>query len=51
MGDFNLDLMIDTFYANKLKMEMTYLGMKQYVNQPTRITHSKTIIDLVFSNN
>jgi len=31
---------------------MLSLGMKQYVNKPTRITKdSQTIIDLIFANN
>lgn len=52
IGDFNTDLMTDTFYAKKLKTEMAYLGMKQYIDKPTRITiNSKTMIDLVFANN
>lgn len=29
IGDFNIDLMTDTFYVKKLKTEMAYLGMKQ----------------------
>lgn len=51
IGDFNIDLSTDLFYANKLKSSMLSLGMKQYVNQATRRTNSsKTIIDLVFAN-
>lgn len=51
VGDFNIDLMIDSFYANKLRTSMLNLGMKQYVNSPTRRTKdSQTIIDLVFAN-
>jgi len=52
IGDFNLDLMMDSFYAKKLQTTMLSLGMKQYVNEPTRITKdSQTIIDLIFANN
>ncbi|XP_039311711.1 uncharacterized protein LOC120359162 [Solenopsis invicta] len=52
IGDFNIDLMADTFYAKKLQETMLSLGMKQYVNEPTRVTKdSQTIIDLIFSNN
>jgi len=52
IGDFNIDLMIDSFYAKKLLTTMLRLGMKQYVNEPTRITKdSQTITDLIFANN
>lgn len=51
IGDFNIDLMTDSFYAKKIGMEMANLGMMQYVNKPTRVTKdSKTLIDLVFAN-
>jgi len=51
LGDFNIDLMTDMFYAKKLISEMLCLGMKQYVDKPTRITkNSQTMIDLVFAN-
>lgn len=51
IGDFNIDLKSESFYAKKLITEMACLGMKQYVDKPTRITkNSKTLIDLVFSN-
>jgi len=51
LGDFNIDLMTDMFYAKKLISEMLCLGMKQYVDKPTRITkNSQTLIDLVFAN-
>lgn len=51
IGDFNIDLMTDIFYAKKIISEMLCLGMKQYVDKPTRITkNSQTLIDLVFAN-
>lgn len=51
IGDFNIDINMDSFYKNKLLTTMDSLGLKQYVNKPTRITcDSRTIIDLVFSN-
>jgi len=51
IGDFNIDIMIDSFYTRKLQTVMSSLGMKQYVNSPTRITKdSKTMIDLLFAN-
>ena len=52
IGDFNIDFSIDSFYSKKLQTIMLNLGMKQYVNKPTRVTKdSKTIIDLIFANN
>src|SRR5436190_4025821 len=52
IGNFNIDLMTDSFYTKKLQTIMLSLGMKQYVNEPTRITKdSRTIIDLIFANN
>ncbi|XP_025263168.1 uncharacterized protein LOC112637508 [Camponotus floridanus] len=52
IGDFNIDLRMDSFYAKKLQATMLSLGMKQYVNEPTRITKdTQTIIDLIFANN
>lgn len=51
IGDFNIDLRLDAFYSNKLRNTMLDLGMKQYVNQPTRVTaNSCTLIDVVFAN-
>ncbi|XP_070154026.1 uncharacterized protein [Polyergus mexicanus] len=51
IGDFNIDIMLDSFYTRKLQTTMLSLSMKQYVNKPTRITKdSKTIIDLIFAN-
>lgn len=51
VGDFNIDLMKDSYYANKLRSTMSGLGLKQFVEEPTRNTkHSQTIIDLVFAN-
>lgn len=48
--NFNIDVSTKLFYANKLKSSMLSLGMKQYINQPTRRTNnSETIIDLVFA--
>lgn len=51
LGDFNIDCLTDSYYTNKLLTTMQGLGMKQYVDKPTRVTkNSKTIIDLVFAN-
>jgi len=51
VGDFNIDLMVNSFYTKKLQTTMNSMGMKQHVNKPTRITkQSRSIIDLLFSN-
>jgi len=51
VGDFNIDLMVNSFYAKKLQTAMNSMGMKQHVvNKSTRIKQSRSIIDLVFSN-
>lgn len=51
VGDFNIDLMKDSFDAKKLTTEMSYLDMKQYIDKPTQVMKdSKTLIDLVFAN-
>ncbi|XP_011693473.1 PREDICTED: uncharacterized protein LOC105453329 [Wasmannia auropunctata] len=52
IGDFNINFMDSkNFYTNSLKTTMLSLGMKQYVNRPTRIINGRqTIIDLVFAN-
>jgi len=50
--DFNINFMIDSFYARKLQTTMLSIGMKQYVPklQTRIIKNSQTIIDLIFSN-
>lgn len=51
IGDFNIDIMVDSFYSKKLLTVMQNLGMKQYVVNPTRVTKdSQSIIDLIFFN-
>ncbi|XP_024874869.1 uncharacterized protein LOC112456507, partial [Temnothorax curvispinosus] len=51
IGDFNIDVSVESFYTRKLLTAMQNLGMKQYVDSPTRSTKdSQTIIDLIFSN-
>lgn len=48
VGDINIYFMMDSFYARKLQTTMSSVGMKQYVDKPTRITkNSRTIIDLI----
>lgn len=50
-GDFNIDLLKYGTYQTKIKQLITSYGMKQYVNEPTRITaSSRTKIDLVMSS-
>lgn len=50
-GDFNIDLMKYTTYPNRLRDIIMCSGMKQRVNQFTRITErSRTMIDLVITN-
>lgn len=51
MGDFNIDMKIKNYCQNKLMRIMNSVGLKQLVNEPTRIVNiSETIIDLVFTN-
>lgn len=38
VGDCNINMMLDSFYARKLRTAMLSLGMKQFVDKPTRIT-------------
>lgn len=52
IGDFNIDINDNSFYANKLKNVFLGLGMKQRIKENTRIGREKsTTIDLLFSNN
>lgn len=52
IGDFNIDLLKDTYYAKQLKAKINDWGMKQLIKDPTRITkNSKTLIDVVITNN
>lgn len=51
-GDFNINWNKETSYREHLKHIAEYLGIRQKVKSATRITKSsKTLIDLVFSNN
>lgn len=51
MGDFNIDLKIDNYIQRRLIKSMYSVGLKQLVNDYTRIGRtSETKIDLVFSN-
>lgn len=51
VGDFNIDVSKDSFYAKKLIGTIQNLGMKQMVRDYTRVTESSsTLIDLVITN-
>lgn len=46
IGDFNIDMLVETFYSKKLKRTLIEMGMKQYIKDPTRVTAiSRTLID------
>lgn len=50
-GDFNLDMKVNNYCQNRLTRVMNSVGLKQLVNEPTRIVNSsETIIDLIFTN-
>lgn len=50
-GDFNIDFLRRNNYVNRLKCILNESGMKQFVKDPTRVTHlTKTLIDLVCSD-
>lgn len=51
VGDFNLDLLSNSFYVNKIKNTLLKCGLKQLITEPTRITDtSETLIDFVITN-
>lgn len=51
MGDINYDYNLSTFYIQKYKDLIYKNGLRQIVDQPTRVTdHSATIIDHVITN-
>lgn len=50
-GDFNIDLNKISTYSNKMRQIFDNFGLKQVVNEDTRITaQSKTKLDLIFTN-
>lgn len=52
LGDFNVDLLVDTNKSRQLCDMMNSLFFHQLVSIPTRITHStETLIDNIWSNN
>ena len=53
LGDLNFDLLKkeDTFYIKKYKEFCQMYGLKQVINQPTRITeNSATLLDHILTN-
>lgn len=51
IGDFNLDLMKNEFYCNKMMNVLNFYGLKQIVSDPTRIVkNSQTLIDWAITN-
>lgn len=51
-GDFNYDLLKDTYYSKKIKEMIHRSGLYQIVNKPTRVTdNSSTLIDYIITNN
>ncbi|XP_063980632.1 uncharacterized protein LOC135164322 isoform X2 [Diachasmimorpha longicaudata] len=52
VGDFNIGISKNSYYSRKFLCAFAGLGMKQYVNEPTRMNEiSSTTIDLLFCNN
>ncbi|EZA49523.1 hypothetical protein X777_12261, partial [Ooceraea biroi] len=45
MGDFNINILEDSFYTKKIHTIMLGLGMKQYVDKPTRVCEEPKITD------
>lgn len=51
VGDFNIDVSKCSTYSDKLMKLINYYGLKQLVNDYTRVTNvSKTLIDLILTN-
>lgn len=51
-GDFNIDMLSESFYKTKMTNLVSDFGLKLYVTEPTRTTKSSaTLIDYVLSNN
>lgn len=52
LGDFNFDLLKESFYGNAIQRVFFKHAMYQSINEPTRITAtSRTLIDYCVSNN
>lgn len=51
VGDFNINLLSDSFYSKQMKSLLSTYGIEQYVTEPTRVTdNSSTLVDYVLSN-
>jgi len=50
IGNFNIDMKVKNYCQNKLIRVMNSVGLKQLVNEPTRIVNTLETIDLVFTN-
>jgi len=51
LGDFNIDIKVKNYNENKLMRIIYSIGLKQLINEPTRIINtSETIVDLIFTN-
>lgn len=51
VGDFNIDLLTEYTYSNKIKNLISSIGFNQLVNVPTRVTaDSSTLIDYLITN-
>lgn len=52
LGDFNINMSIDTFYSKQLENILIENGLEQLIKEPTRITKTTaTTIDLLITNN
>lgn len=50
-GDFNINLLENSFYKNKIVNLFNENSLKQFITEPTRITqNSATLIDYVLCN-
>lgn len=51
LGDFNIDLLTESTYSNKINNLISSLGLRQLINVPTRVTvDSSTLIDYLITN-
>lgn len=51
LGDFNIDLLVNSKEAKQLKETICLRNLKQTIFEPTRITeNSKTLLDNIFTN-
>lgn len=51
VGDFNINLLRNDTYSNRLEKIISFYGLKQLIRDPTRITqNTTTLIDLCITN-